>query len=112
MGNPPRAVYDAARKRTFESARALRWGEVIYGGNVYQCAVSLDGEGYEIAEMGARTVQRIKVSFSKLALPTRPSKGAKLFYEGMAFEIDLVGGDMEGDPSWSVTGFRIRGADS
>lgn len=112
MGNPPRSVYDAARARTFESARALRWGPVIYGGNVYDCAVSLDGEGYEMGEMGPKTVQRIKVSFSKRELPTRPTKGAKVLHAGMAFEIDLVGGDMEGDPSWSVTGFRIRGADA
>lgn len=112
MGNPPRSVYDAARSRTFESARALRWGRVTIGTMVYDAAVSLDGEGYELTEMGAKTVQRIKASFSKREMPTRPAKGAKMLYEGMAFEIDLVGGDMPGDPSWSVTGFRIRGADA
>ena len=109
--NPPRSVYDAARRRTMEATQALRHGVVSYNGSDYTCAVSLDNEGYEITDRGQNVTHRIRVTFSKRELPVRPVKGKSVTYLGMVFEIELIGGDMEGDPGWVVSAFRTPGAE-
>jgi hypothetical protein len=107
--NPPRSAYDAARARTLRADMALRPGVVTYDGADYCCAVSVEGEGYDLTDMGQRSTQRISVSFSKCDLRERPRRGAVLVYAGMRWEVELVGGDSEGDPQWSVTGLRLPG---
>jgi hypothetical protein len=34
-----------------------------------------------------------------------------VYFEMMAFEIELVAGDGEGIPDWEITAFRVPGAD-
>ena len=109
--NPPRSAYDAARRRTMEATKSLRWGIVSYNGADYCCAVSLDNEGYEITDRGPNVTHRIRVTFAKRELPTRPVKGKSVTYLGMVFEIELIGGDMDGDPGWVVSAFRTPGAE-
>lgn len=109
--NPPRAAYDAARRRTLSAVTALRYGVVTYDDVTYEAAVSVEGEGYDILDQGHRSTQRIKVTIAKRLLHTRPRKGATILHEGKAYEIDLVSGDNEGDPGWSFTAFRTPGAD-
>jgi len=108
---PPRAAYDAARARTLTACTALAYGLITYDDIIYEAAVSLDGEGYNLTDMGQRIEQRLRFTIAKCLLADRPRRGATVYYEERAYEIELVGGDHAGDAGWSATAFRTPGAD-
>ena len=109
---PSRAVHYAARLRTLTGVEALTYGVITYLGTEYECAVSLEGEGYEISDQGQRLQQRLRACIRKTCLETEPVRGKMVTYEGRAYEIELVGGQHLGLPDWEVTAFRVPGGDS
>lgn len=108
---PSRAVHYAARLRTLAGVEALTYGVITYDGSEYECSVSLEGEGYEISDMGQRLQQRLRACIRKTLLETEPVRGKMVVYDGRAYEIELVAGQHAEVPDWEVTAFRVPGAD-
>ena len=108
---PSRAVHYAARLRTLTGVEALTYGVITYDGAEYECAVSLEGEGYEISDMGQRLQQRLRACIRKTALETEPVRGKMVVYDGRAYEIELVGGQSSEIPDYEITAFRVPGGD-
>ena len=108
---PPRSAFLAARSRTVCGVTALNFGLITYLERAYQAAVSVDGEGYELGDLGTKVTQRLRASIQKCLMPERPVRGKMVYFEMMAFEIELVAGDGEGIPDWEITAFRVPGAD-
>lgn len=108
---PSRAVHYAARLRTLAGVEALTYGLLTYDGVEYECAVSLEGEGYEITDQGQRLQQRLRACIRKTDLATEPVRGKMVIYENRAYEIELVAGQHVGLPDWEVTAFRVPGGD-
>jgi hypothetical protein len=108
---PPRSAFLAARSRTVTAVTGMNYGALTYDSVEYEAAISIDGEGYELGDMGTKVVQRLRASIRKCLLDARPVRGKMVFCEGLAFEIELVAGDGEGIPDWEITAFRVPGAD-
>jgi hypothetical protein len=108
---PPRSAFKAARGRTVTAVTAMNYGLITYLENDYEAAVSVDGEGYELGDLGTKVVQRLRAAVRKCLMVDRPVRGKMIHFEGLAFEIELVAGDGEGIPDWEITAFRVPGAD-
>jgi len=108
---PPRSAHYAARLRTVAGVEALTYGLLTYDGDEYECAVSLEAEGYEYTDRGKNKTQRLRANIRKTLLPTKPVDGKMVIYEGRAYEIELVNGDHIEIPDWEVTAFRVPGGD-
>lgn len=89
----------------------MNYGLITYLENEYEAAVSVDGEGYELGDLGTKVTQRLRASIKKHLLADRPVRGKMVYFEGLAFEIELIAGDGEGIPDWEITAFRVPGAD-
>jgi len=90
---------------------SLTPGCLTYDGVEYQCAVSLEGEGYEMSDLGQKLSQRLRACIRKIRLSTAPVRGKMVLYEGRAYEIELVSGHHAELPDWELTAFRVPGAD-
>ena len=108
---PPRCAHYAARLRTLAGIESLTYGIITYDGEQYECAVSLEGEGYELSDLGQKLQQRLRACIRKTCLTTEPVRGKMVIYEGRAYEIELVAGQHGEIPDWEVTAFRVPGAD-
>lgn len=109
---PPRSAHRAARLRTLTGIESLTPGCLTYDGVEYQCAVSLEGEGYEMSDLGQKLSQRLRACIRKTRLPAVPVRGKMVHYEGRAYEIELVSGHHAEIPDWEITAFRVPGADT
>jgi hypothetical protein len=60
---------------------------------------------------GKNKTQRLRACIRKTLLVTKPVDGKMVYYEGRAYEIELVNGDSLELPDWEVTAFRVPGGD-
>lgn len=109
---PSFKAYVAARARVMTAIESLTPGCLTYDGQEYQCAVSLEGESYEMSDLGQKLSQRLRACIPKARLPGEPVRGKMVLYEGRAYEIELVSGHHAELPDWEITAFRVPGADT
>lgn len=109
---PSSSAYRAARNRVMTAIESLTPGCITYDGVEYQCAVSLEGEGYEMSDLGQKLSQRLRACVRKTRLAAVPVRGKMVLYEGRAYEIELVAGHHAELPDWEITAFRVPGADT